>query len=300
MGIMRTTRLCHGVAKPIVLGVPSIGLYTIAMQYSDGEELAHAAVLAEELGYDSVWAGEHVVLPSPRRAPSPLEPTDAILDPLAALAFLAGHTRRMRLATGIVILPQRNPLVLAKELASLDWLSGGRLVFGLGVGYVGPEMTAVGVPMARRGTRADEYLAAMRALWEEEQPSFEGEFVSFADVDAHPRPLQRPLPVVVAGHSPAGHRRAARLADGWCGFMLNVEETAEHVRRLRRALAEAGRSDDRFEITVVPRGRIDPDVVAAYGELGVDRLALLPRGEDVSEFIREHSPERLGALPLAA
>jgi probable F420-dependent oxidoreductase len=280
--------------------VPSIGLYTIAMQYSSAGELASAAGLAEELGYDSVWAGEHVVLPSPREAPSPMEPTDAILDPLAALAFLAGHTQRMRLATGIVILPQRNPVVLAKQLASLDWLSGGRLVFGMGVGYLGPEMDAVGVPMARRGARADEYLAAMRSLWEEEDPSFDGEFVSFAGVDAHPRPLQRPLPVVVAGHSPAGHRRAARLADGWCGFMLNVEETAEHLVRLRRALAEAGRSEEPFEITVVPRGRIDRNVVAAYGDLGVDRLALLPRGDDVEGFIRAHSAERLGVPALAA
>jgi probable F420-dependent oxidoreductase len=280
--------------------MPSIGVYTIAMQYSSAAELARAAALAEELGYDSVWAGEHVVLPSPRRAPSPMDPTDAILDPLTALAYLAGHTQRIRLATGIVILPQRNPVVLAKELASLDWLCGGRLVFGMGVGYLGPEMDAVGVPMARRGARADEYLAAMRSLWDDEHPSFEGEFVSFAGVDAHPRPLQRPLPVVVAGHSPAGHRRAARLADGWCGFMLNVEETAEHVVRLRRALAEAGRAEDRFEITVVPRGRIDPDVVAAYGDLGVDRLALLPRGDDVQAFIRTHSPERLGVPALAA
>jgi probable F420-dependent oxidoreductase len=280
--------------------VPAIGLYTIAMQYANAEELARVAALAEDLGYDSVWAGEHVVLPSPRRPPSPLEPTDPMLDPLAALAFLAGRTQRVRLCTGILILPQRNPVVLAKELASLDWLSGGRLIFGMGVGYLEPEMRAIGVPMAGRGARADESLAAMRTLWEDDQPEFEGQFVRFSGVDAHPRPLQRPLPVVVAGHSPAAHRRAARSADGWCGFMLSPEETAEHVAGLRRALADAGHSRDEFEITVVPRGRIDPDMVAAFGELGVDRLALLPRGDDLDAFVRLHSPERLGALPLAA
>lgn len=280
--------------------MPSLGLYTIATQYEDAGQLARAASLAEELGYDSVWAGEHVVLPSPRRPPAPLEPEDAILDPLAALAFLAGHTTGVRLATGIVILPQRNPVVLAKELASLDWLSGGRLVFGMGVGYLEPEMAAVGVPMEGRGARADEYLAAMRSLWDDEQPSFDGNYVSFSRIDAHPRPLQSPLPVVVAGHSPAAHRRAARAGDGWCGFMLNLDETAEHVARLDRALAAAGRSSDDFEITVVPRGRIDPDLVAAYGEVGVDRLALLPRGDDVEDFLHTHAPERLGALPLAA
>jgi probable F420-dependent oxidoreductase len=281
--------------------LPTIGLYLLATQYQDADELARISSLAEELGYDSIWAGEHVVLPTPRRPPSPMDPTDAILDPLVALAFIAGHTEHVRLGTGIVILPQRNPLVLAKQLASLDWLSGGRLMFGLGVGYLEPEMTAIGVPMERRGTRSDEYLAAMRALWEQEQPAFDGEFASFSGVDAHPRPLQRPLPVIVAGHSPAGHRRAARHADGWCGFMLNLDETAEQVAGLERALTDAGRTRDGFEITLVPRGRIDSEAVAAYGEVGVDRLALLPRVDDgVEAFIQAHAPERLGAVPFAA
>ena len=156
------------------------------------EALGRLGPLAEELGYDSLWMGEHVVVPDPHVPPSPMQPLDPILDPLVALGFVAARTERIRLATGIIILPQRNPLVLAKQLASLDSVSGGRLVFGMGVGYLEPEMTAIGVPMERRGTRAVEYLEAMRALWEQEQPSFEGEFVRFSGVNAHPRPVQSP------------------------------------------------------------------------------------------------------------
>jgi probable F420-dependent oxidoreductase len=262
--------------------------------------MARVGELAEELGYDSLWLGEHVVVPDPRRPPSPMEPEDPILDSLVGIGFLAARTERVRLATGIVILPQRNPVVLAKQLASLDVLSGGRLVFGMGVGYVEPEMSAVGVPMERRGTRAIEYLQAMRALWEHERPSFEGEFVSFSGVNAHPRPVQKPLPVVMAGHSAAAHRRAARHADGWFGFMLNADETAEQIEGLKRSLADEGRAITDFEISVTPRGRIDADAVAAFGRLGVDRLVLLPRGtsfDEVEEFVRAHAPERLAAAP---
>jgi probable F420-dependent oxidoreductase len=223
-----------------------------------------------------------------------MEPDEPIHDPLVALAFAAARTRRIRLATGIVILPQRNPVVLAKQLASLDSLSDGRLIFGLGVGYLEPEMTAVGVPMERRGSRADEYLAAMRALWEEERPSFEGEFVRFSGVNAHPRPVQRPLPVVIGGHSRAAHRRAARSGDGWYGFLLDLDQTAEQVESLRRCLAEAGRDISELELSVSPRGRIDAETVEAYGRLGVDRLVMVPRSGDspdqVEQFARRHAP----------
>jgi probable F420-dependent oxidoreductase len=175
------------------------------------------------------------VVPDPRVAPSPMEPEDPILDGLITLAFLAAHTERVRLATGIVILPQRNPVVLAKQLASLDVVTGGRLTFGMGVGYLQPEMEAVGVPMERRGARAAEYLGAMRALWEHERLSFDGEFISFSGVNAHPRPLQRPLPVVMGGYSPAVHRRAARDAQGWYGFFLDPDAAAEPIESIRLA-----------------------------------------------------------------
>ena len=282
---------------------PSLGLFAVN-QYATAsrEGMARIGSLAEELGYDSLWLGEHVVVPDPRRPPSPMEPDDPILDSLVAIAFLAAHTERVRLATGIVILPQRNPVVLAKQLASLDVVSGGRLIFGMGVGYVEPEMTAIGVPMKRRATRAIEYLQAMRALWEQERPSFEGEFVGFSDVNAHPRPVQKPIPVIMGGHSEAAHRRAVQHADGWYGFMLNVDETAEQLAGLRARLADAGQSDSDFEVTVTPRGRMDAEKIAAFGRLGVNRLVLMPRTEysleEVEEFVRAHAPARIGAAPL--
>ena len=284
-------------------GAPSLGLFALN-QHAGGEVLERVGPLAEELGYDSVWTGEHVVVPDPRVPPSPMEPLDPILDPVVALAFLAARTSRIRLATGIIVLPQRNPLVLAKQLASLDSICGGRLIFGMGVGYLEPEMTAIGVPMQRRGARAVEYLAAMRALWEQERPAFDGEFVQFSGVNARPRPAQQPVPVMMAGHSAAAHRRAARHADGWYGFFLRLEEAAEQLDGLRRSLAEVDRDLADFDITVTPRGRMDADAIAGFGRLGVNRLVLLPPPggtvEEVEAFVRAHAPERLAAASFAA
>jgi probable F420-dependent oxidoreductase len=261
------------------------------------------AALAEELGYDSLWMGEHVVAPRPRVSPSPIDPDYPMLDSVVALGFAAAVTARVRLATGIVILPQRNPVVLAKQLASLDVLSGGRLVFGMGVGYVEPEMSAIGVPMEGRGARADEYLAAMRALWEDVSPAFTGEHVSFAGVDAHPRPLQNPVPVVVGGHSAAAHRRAVRLGSGWYGFALDRAQTAEQVASLRRVAEEAGRDFAELEINISPAERLDPAVVRDYADLGVHRLVVVTRQDltldEYEHRVRQNAPAELGADAIA-
>jgi probable F420-dependent oxidoreductase len=239
---------------------------------------ARVARLAESAGFDSLWAGEHVVLPDPRRPPSPMDPEHPILDPLVALAFLAAHTSRVKLGTGIVILPQRNPVVLAKQVASLDQLSEGRLILGIGAGYLEPEMRAIGVPFEARGRRTDEYLAAMRELWYAERPSYEGRFVSFAGVQAHPRP-SRTVPIVVGGESPAAYRRAVEQGHGWYGFALNVEATADCLAGLREAAARYERPAElgELEISVTPRPTPDRDTVARYAELGVHRLILQPR-----------------------
>jgi probable F420-dependent oxidoreductase len=270
------------------------------------EGAVRIGVLAERLGYDSLWMGEHVVAPRPRVRPSPMEPDYPILDPIVTLALMAAETERVRLATGIVILPQRNPVVLAKQVASLDVLSGGRLVLGIGVGYLEPEMRAVGVPMEGRGSRADEYLQAMRCLWDDEPPAFRGSEVALEGVDAYPRPIQRPLPVVVAGHSRAAHRRAARFADGWYGFRLDRASTAEQLESLRREEEPAGR-ERRLEVTVSPSEPLNAAIVREFADLGVDRLAIMPPGRfwgdadmplsDVEEFVRANSPEELGVEP---
>jgi probable F420-dependent oxidoreductase len=266
---------------------PTIGLFlhNVAVQ-SDPAVAARVARHAEDLGYDSLWAGEHVVVPRPRVAPSPMEPDEPILDPLVLLAHLAAHTSRVRLGTGVIVLPQRNPLVLAKQLASLDVVSGGRLVVGVGAGYLEPELTAIGVPMAERGARTDEYLAAMRALWTSDAPAYTGTHVRFAGVDAHPRPVQCPLPVVIGGRAAAAHRRAARDADGWYGYLHSPESTADHVAALRTAAADAGR-DRALHVSVTPERRLDAATVQAYADAGVDRLVVAPRPDaDADALLR--------------
>lgn len=248
------------------------------------EAIARVAHAAEDAGFDSAWVGEHVVLPEPRVPPSPMEPLDPILDPAVALTFIAAHTRSLRLGTGIIILPQRNPLVLAKELASLDVLSEGRLIVGVGVGYLEPEFRALGAPFADRGRRTDEYLAALRAIWSMEQPAYQGQYVSFSGVQARPRPVQQPHPpIVMGGRSPAAFRRAVQQAQGWYGFALDLAQTEQCIAGLRAAAERHGRPRElgELEISVTPRMRMDQETAAKFAALGVHRLILLPpRAQD--------------------
>src|SRR5262245_43281878 len=206
------------------------------------ETAAKVARAAEAAGFESVWTGEHVVLPDPQAPPSPAPPGHPMLDPAVVLAFLAAHTERLRLATGIIILPQRNPLVLAKELASVDVLSQGRLIFGLGAGYLRPEFDALGARFEDRGARTDEYIDAIRALWTEAKPSFAGRTVRFGRIDARPRPVQRPHPpIVVGGTSPAALRRAVLRGNGWYGFLRDLDATKGDLAGLAAARSAAPR-----------------------------------------------------------
>jgi len=256
-----------------------LGLFAINMGASSGPEaLARTARTAEAAGFESVWAGEHVILPDPQVPPSPMAPQDPALDPLVALAWAAAHTTTLRLATGIVIMPQRNPVVLAKQVASLDVLSNGRLTLGVGVGYLEPEFRAIGADFEQRGAVTDEYLDAMAHLWYDEHPEFHGRFADFAGVDAYPRPVQRPIPVVVGGHTPRAYRRAVARGHGWYGFSLTPESAAESITRLRAAASEIDRpaSLGPIEITVTPRGRLTTETAAAFAELGVHRIVPFP------------------------
>ena len=177
--------------------------------------MGDVAVAAERLGFESVWIGEHPVLIDPHEPPSPLPSRSEMFDPIPALAFAAARTERIRIGTGIVILPLRNPVTLAKELATIDVLSRGRLMVGIGVGYVPGEYEAMGVPFHTRGRRADEYVDALRALWGDEQPSFHGDFVSFDGIQCRPHPVQRPGPPIHAsGMSTAARKRAVVRARG--------------------------------------------------------------------------------------
>ncbi len=289
-------------STPTSAEAPTLGLFAInSHACADPRVAARIAAAAERLGYESLWAGDHVVVPRPRVAPSPMEPDEPLLDPVVALTHVAAATTRIRLGTGIIILPQRNPLVLAKQLASLDVVSGGRLMFGIAVGYLEPELRALGVPVRERAQVAEEYLAAMRSLWYEDEPSFDGRYVRFSEVDAYPRPVQRPLPVIMGGNSAAAHQRAVRIADGWYGWWLDPESAATQIASLRAEEARAGRAHP-LEVSVTPGVRLDAEIVRAYGGLGVHRLIVVPRpnlaGDDLERFVEANAPARLGATAV--
>ncbi|HVH04981.1 MAG TPA: LLM class F420-dependent oxidoreductase [Myxococcota bacterium] len=253
------------------------------------DSVVRVAQAAEAAGFDSVWTGEHVVLPDPQAPPSPAGPRDPFLDPAVALTWIAAHTKTLRLATGIIILPQRNPVVLAKEIASLDVLSGGRAILGIGAGYLEPEFRALGVPFARRGERTDESIDALRALWNDEKPAFSGDFVAFAGIDAHPRPVQRGgVPIVVGGASAGALRRAVARGNGWYGFAMDPATAERAIRGLEEARKQVERPAalGRLEITVTPPPGLDADGVRRYAELGVDRLALLGVHPDEARLLR--------------
>jgi len=277
---------------PMKFGLFSTNAY--ACSYPD--VVAGVARAAEAAGFESLWGGEHVVLPDPQAPPSPMAPHDRILDPVIALTYCAAVTKRVRLGTGIIILPQRNPLVLAKELASLDALSGGRLIFGIGVGYLEPEFRALGAPFEQRGAVADEYLAAMQAIWSQAKPAYQGRFVSFADVQAHPQPVQRPHPpIVIGGRTAAAFRRAVQQGHGWYGFALDAEGTARALAGLREAARQYPRPAHlgELEISITPgRGAgVDLADAEAFAALGVHRLILMPSprldGAGLERFVED-------------
>jgi len=254
---------------------------------------AAVARAAEDAGFESVWTGEHVILPDPQAPPSPVAADYPMLDPTVSLAFVAAHTSKIRLGTGIIILPQRNPVVLAKELASADVLSNGRLIFGIGVGYLKPEFEAIGAPFDHKGARSEEYLSAMIALWSMPKPEFKGKWVSFKGVNAMPRPVQKLHPeIVFGGHTPEAYSRAARLAKGWYGFAQDVDSTAKCVEGLRAACQKAGRKFEDLEISVSPRGPVDLDTAKKFAEVGVSRLIILQRGTDEASALAQVSDIR--------
>ena len=261
---------------------------------------AAAARAAEAAGFESVWTGEHIVLPDPQVPPSPVPAVTPFIDSAVALGFIAAHTKTVRLGTGIIILPQRNPVVLAKELASVDVLSNGRLMFGIGIGYLKPEFDAIGAPFDHKGPRSEEFLAAMIALWSMDKPEYHGRFVSFSGVNAMPRPVQKPHPeIVFGGHSRDAYGRAARLAKGWFGFALDVDATVKSVAGLRAACKETGRRFEELEISVAPRGKVDRDCAKRFAEAGVHRLILLHGAKDersLLEFVGESGRELIGKV----
>lgn len=251
----------------------------------EGGEALEVCRAAEAAGFESLWGGEHVILPTtidskyPYTADGkiPALPDTPIPDPLIWLAFAAAAAPTLRLGTCILIVPQRNPLILAKELATLDRLSGGRVELGLGVGWMKEEFDALGVPWERRGARNDEYIAAMRALWAGPQASFHGEFVDFESVTCSPRPVNGSIPIVVGGDSEAAIQRVACIADGYFPGEGDAQRLGELIRRVRDATERAGRDPASIAINAMFGQQMADPVAGAeqLAELGVDR-AMLP------------------------
>jgi probable F420-dependent oxidoreductase len=246
-----------------------------------------SAHLFEAAGIESLWTVEHVVVPTGYQSAYPYSPTgrmpgdesSPIPDPLVWLAYVAAATTHIRLGTGILILPQRNPLVLAKELATLDRMSGGRVELGVGVGWLQEEFDALGVSWERRGARTDEYVDVLRRLWREEQTEYAGEFTRFAPLRSYPKPAQADGPRIhIGGHTVAAARRAGRIGDGF--FPGRAEEQLPVLLdEMRAAARDAGRDPDAIEVSAI--GGFDLDAVKRYADLGVTRCVLPPLGFDL-------------------
>ena len=251
------------------------------------EVLARRARRAEELGFESLWVGDHIALPAGDDAGGNM-PHQPRLEALTALTFMAAVTQRVRLGVGVIVLPQRQPVLLAKQLASLDALSSGRLIVGLGVGYLETELRALGASLADRGARTDEYLAVMRALWSPEPASFSGRFVEFQNVVQRPQPVQQPHPpIIFGGQSPAALCRTVLNADGWHGFDMDLDATANAIVDLQDATVRYARPPERGQLEVMitpPGGQLSLDTARRYADLGVDRLVIQPERMDGSEI----------------
>jgi probable F420-dependent oxidoreductase len=269
------------------------GLYAINYgTCADADSLVRVAQYAEAAGFDSLWAGEHIVLPRPQPPDYAIAPEIPFLDAVVALAVAGANTTSITVATGILELPLHQPVLLAKQLASVDQISRGRLMVGIGVGYLAPEFAALGVSLDERATRTDEYLAAMRALWTMDAPEFHGRHVEFAGVDAHPRPVQPGgPPIMIGGNSAMARRRAIISARGWIPADFDLDDTREARCALDHDLDELERpaSLGPFDFTVIsPTSRLNRTLVDGYRELGVDRLVVLP-GLDVPTERRYHA-----------
>jgi probable F420-dependent oxidoreductase len=241
----------------------------------------------EDAGIDSVWAVEHVVVPKGYESQYPYDPSgkmpgpedSPIPDPLVWCTYFAAVTTTVKVATGILIVPQRNPLVLAKECATLDQLSGGRFVLGVGAGWLREEFEALGVPFEERGKRLDDHIGALRAAWGKQPASFDGPFTQFEDLYIRPQPAGGSVPIVVGGHSQAAARRAGRLGDGFFPGRSTEEELTPLIATVRSTATDAGRDPADIEITTGGNAAFAPDPVEALGrlaDLGVDRVVIPP------------------------
>jgi probable F420-dependent oxidoreductase len=272
-----------------------IGLMAMVFGRVDGMAVTKAfAANAERLGFSRLWAPEHVVLVDQYKSRYPYRqdgtfpaPTDApIADPFLTLCTLAAVTEKIGLGTAICLVPEHNPLVLAKMVATLDCLSIGRLTLGVGVGWLEEEFRALGIPWPRRAQRTREYIEAMRVLWGQPLSTYHGEFVNFDNVRSYPKPVRgASLPVFFGGESSPAMRRVAEYGDGWIGFNLAPDEAQSKIRRIEELLRENSRERASVELAVSPSGMsATPDDLKRYRDAGVDEVV-------VTALRSPHTPE---------
>lgn len=247
-------------------------------RYADGINTIELAQAAEEAGFDSLWSVEHTVVPEGYQSTYPYaeggrmpgkESEFVLPDPLIWMAYVAGATKTIKMGTAVLILPQHNPVLTAKQVGTIDHLSGGRAMLGIGVGWLKEEFDALGVPFEARGRRADEYVAAMRELWSSDSPTFHGEFVNFEKAHCLPQPVNKSVPIIVGGDTKIAARRAGRLGDGYFPARGSQIELLDLVKRTAE---EHGRDSDAIEFTTSL-----PDTLEEIPQLaknGIHRLVL--------------------------
>lgn len=259
------------------------------------EFLAPAAKAIEERGFHEIWLAEHIVLfpeltsayPYSADGSFPFDTKLLPLEPFTAMAFIAAHTSTVRLATGISVLPQRNPVFAAKQVADVDVLSGGRVDYGIGAGWCLEEIEALGTPTAKRGARTDDYLRLMKALWTQELTEYDGPFYSLPPCHTGPKPVQRPHPpIIVGGISKAAMRRVARLGNGWFCVAKEPDEFAESVSALHEICVEEERLPGDIRLVASPpSGKAPLDVIKAYRDAGADQVVLALAGRGLDRFL---------------
>jgi len=260
---------------------------------------------AEECGFESLWIPEHIILPVTYKSPYPYSssgrmgapPESPLHDPMLALAYVAGITSKIRLATGVFVLPIRNAFTTAKAVASLDVLSGGRFIFGIGIGWLEEEFTAVGMNFKDRAMRTREYLALMKELWTSDSPNYHGKSVAVEGFKFMPKPAQKPHPpIVFGGNTEPSLKRAAKLGDGWYGIAESTDQIGATIKRLRELEREVGRTVP-LELTVSRlREQLKPEQIEQFAEMGVSRIIVGP-GASTREHIA--SMEKFGAEVIA-
>ncbi len=252
-------------------------------EHTSPEYIAAAAAMVEKLGYDSFWVPEHVLFFPEYESKYPYSEDGRIqgdprslLDPLTALTYVAANTSKIRLGTGICLVPQRNPVYTAKQVADLDYLSGGRVDFGIGIGWLKEEFNALGVPWTDRAGRTEECIGVMKTLWCDELSSFQGKYFSFEAAYQNPKPVQRPHPpLIFGGESRAALKRVATLGQGWFTFNVTPESLAQGIDILQPLLEEQGRTISDISISVTPdRKHINQESLKRFEELGAEQIIL--------------------------